>query len=121
MKCDYACSCGRPRSQANPVATLRCRRSIHSLLKSVVNRNSASLSTIPLPSHLILTTNQLTMSSFHTATHAAFSCVPGHTVKAVGNEHAAVTVHGGANAPIAVSMDLLQYMGNYSRFAVTSA
>jgi hypothetical protein len=47
------------------------------------------------------------MSSFHTTTHAAFSGVQGHTVEAAGNGQAAVTVDGGANAPIEVSTDPL--------------
>jgi hypothetical protein len=57
----------------------------------------------PLPPHLILTTNQLTMSSFHNIPHAAFSGVRGHTVEAAGNGQATVMVNG---APIAVSTDL---------------
>src|ERR1700730_13206267 len=121
MKRDHACSCERPLSHANPVRTLRRRRGIHPLLSKRRHPQfrTASLSTNPLPPHLILTTNQLAMSSFHTATHTTFSCVPGHTVKAPGNEHAAVTVDVGANAPIAVSTDPLQNMRGYSWLAVT--
>src|SRR6266850_5224177 len=85
--------------------TLRCRWTIRPLLKSVV------IPAIPhhfpqthFLSHLILTTNQPTMSSSHTA-NATSSCVPGHMVNAAGNGQAAVTVDGGVN--ITVSTDPL--------------
>lgn len=56
------------------------------------------------------------MSSFHTATHAPLSC---DTARVTGDEHTVVTVNEGANAPIAVSTDLLQDTRGYSCFVVT--
>jgi len=70
----------------------------------VIRHLASSLCPNSLPSHLILTTNQPTMSSFHT-TNATSSSVPGHAVNAGGNGRAAVAVDGGTN--VAVSTDPL--------------
>jgi hypothetical protein len=91
----------------------RKRRLDLPMLKSVVIRMSAPISTNPPSSHPILTSRQLTilliMSSFHTFDHSAYwSCGPGQLVEDAVHEQAAATFYRGANAPVTVSLDHFQ-------------